>query len=211
MLIGLDHEYVCQMIEHPTVLVLGAGASCTYGFPLGLQLKATICKILEKHNTVLRKILISKHIQDRDIGAFRNDLILSCDLSIEAFMEQHEEYIELGKYAIAATLLPLERHLFLFDHWIDKWLDPNNSERHWYQLLFTKLDASQDKFEHNQLRIVTFNYDRSLEHYLYHCIKAKYRGISEGYAKFLLSKIQVIHVYGQLGSLDKVPYDMDAW
>ena len=36
------------MIIKPTVLILGAGASCPYGFPTGLQLKARICKSLNE-------------------------------------------------------------------------------------------------------------------------------------------------------------------
>jgi hypothetical protein len=195
------------MIEHPTVLVLGAGASHSYGFHLGLQLKAHICDNVIADG-LLRNVFDTQHIQGPLVEAFRNDLILSGDMSIDAFLEYHPEYIDLGKLAIAATLLKCELRRKLFDDWIKKWKDENNQDKHWYQLLFSTMNADMDKFKDNQLRIITFNYDRSLEYYLYQCINAKYKGINNQSTSDLLNTLQIVHIYGQLGKLDKVRYDI---
>ena len=193
----------------PTVLVLGAGASCTYGFPLGLQLKARICKALRGNGTLIAAILSKGKTLD-DIQCFHQDLILSGDASIDAFLQNRNEYVEMGKLAIAAVLLPLEKRTALFDDWIDKWDDPRNTERHWYQLLFTKVKtgASRDNFG-KDLRIVTFNYDRSLEYYLVTCIRTTYGFTEEAEAYDLLQSIPIVHVYGKLADLGELKYD--AW
>jgi hypothetical protein len=74
-------------------------------------------------------------------------------------------------------------------------------------VLFRKARSEADKaeFKKTGLRIVTFNYDRSLEYYFLNCIKAAY-GPSQDE---LLKCILIVHVYGQLGDLEDVPYG--AW
>ena len=74
-------------------------------------------------------------------------------------------------------------------------------------MLFRKLksDADPEKFKKTGLRIVTFNYDRSLEYYLLNCITAAYGPDQVD----LLRSIPIVHIYGQLGDLKEVPYD--AW
>jgi hypothetical protein len=132
-------------------------------------------------------------------------------------LEHHPEYKDLGHRAIANVLMAYERHCALFDDWIYKWNDPENKEKHWYQLLFSKLTSNStfDKLCENQLSIITFNYDRSLEYFLLQAIKAKY-GVGNSNGAKALCSIPIIHLYGKLGSLgsycDKdpaVPYGHD--
>jgi len=42
----------------------------------------------------------------------------------------------------------------------------------WYEYLFNQLTTRFDDFEKNKLSILTFNYDRSLEFYLFTCMRA---------------------------------------
>lgn len=135
------------------------------------------------------------------VDSFANDLMLSPDASIDAFLEHHPEYVDLGHRAIAGILLPYETRKSLFDDWIDKWNDPSNEEKHWYQLLFGKLNTKLEDFDNNQLSIVTFNYDRSLEYFLWQAIKAKYKEIDWELASQKLRTIPIVHLYGKLGSL----------
>jgi hypothetical protein len=79
---------------------------------------------------------------------------------------------------------------------------PADPSDHWYRYLWNQMadSCSEDEFERNGLRVVTFNYDRSLERYLVdrvmHCF-----GKSEEESRKKLEGIPIIHVYGQLGHL----------
>jgi hypothetical protein len=55
-------------------------------------------------------------------------------------------------------------------------------------------------FVRNQLRIVTFNYDRSLEHYLFQAVRAAYGSPREECAR-QIGQIPIVHIYGTLGPL----------
>ncbi len=73
------------------------------------------------------------------------------------------------------------------------------------------LDSCVDlaRIRENQLSIITFNYDRSIEQYLFDCILHTFRCKAEE-AHETLSSIQIVHVYGQLAKLgsgvDERPY-----
>ena len=62
------------------------------------------------------------------------------------------------------------------------------------------MNTSFDDFEKN-LSIITFNYDRSLEFYLYTALKHKFPGKKEEEYKNKLDSITIIHIYGKLGYL----------
>jgi len=89
---------------------------------------------------------------------------------------------------------PLEREGTLFDL---------ETEEHWYRYLFNKMEArSLDEFRNNKISFITFNYDRSLEHFIFTSLKHSYGGSDAETAK-VLQAIPIVHVYGQLG---KYPY-----
>jgi len=59
--------------------------------------------------------------------------------------------------------------------------------------------APFEEFGNNQLRIITFNYDRSLDHYLYTCLKNKYPDKKDDeYSKLICP---IVHIHGKLGPL----------
>jgi len=232
------------MINKATVLILGAGASCPYGFPTGLQLKAHICKALLGLDTstydvnremtfvndmelywALKNLPLEtdpdhinylKHEPDKVdseikkfVRGFAEDLMLSPDASIDAFLEHHPDYEDIGHRAIASVLLPYETQASLFDSWLDKWTDSTNKEQHWYQYFFPRLNSTLENFGNNDIAVVTFNYDRSFEYFLLRAIRAKYKGIDWQEAKQKLRTIPIIHLYGKLGSLTPSEVDSD--
>lgn len=111
--------------------------------------------------------------------------------SVDAFLERRREFLNIGKAAIATALMPYEQEGFLL---------PRENEPRWYEYFFTKLDAGPERFEQNQLSIIIFNYDRSLEQFLFLALKNSY-GLSDSEAVELLRSIPIIHVHGQLGAL----------
>lgn len=61
-------------------------------------------------------------------------------------------------------------------------------------------DCPPPNFRTNQVAFITFNYDRSLEHFLHSAIKARF-GLTDETAASWLKDIPIIHPYGQLGYL----------
>ena len=180
------------MITIPTTLVLGAGASQPYGFPSGYELRKLLC---DPNNIT--------GVQDGYVGgevaAFSEAFLKSGMSSIDAFLARRGEhkvgrnsatYAEVGKAAIAYCLIQRERpeslHAFPDDHW--------------YQYLWSFMCDSLDSFGENKLRIITFNYDRSLEYYLLTALQHSF-GITAQEAAKHLQKIPILHVYGQLATL----------
>ena len=174
------------MITVPTTLILGAGASEPYGFPLGVDLLNQVCS-LENRPRPLK----DAGFTDEDIGTFFDDLKHSAHSSVDAFLEKFQQYVEIGKAAMAATLIPCEDPTRLFP--------PQVSRPHWYEFLANRLEVGTPRFDENQLSVVTFNYDRSLEHYLYKVLLTRCGG-GDTEAFGLLTSIPMIHVHGTLGA-----------
>lgn len=174
------------MITSPTVLVLGAGASQPYGYPLGFGLKEKI--ILNQLNDSSVQIYVQLGFKPDDVYVFKNELHRSPLTSVDAFLEQRPEFTKMGKIAIAKELIQYEEEnniLTKFD---------------WYQYLFNKMNVRFEDFENNRIAFITFNYDRSFEHFLMMSLKSTY-GKTENECAKVLSKIPFIHVHGKLGSL----------
>ena len=81
------------------------------------------------------------------------------------------------------------------------------SDSGWYQHLFHHLtnDEGVQGFEKSQISIITYNYDRSLEAYLYEALIARY-GVTNIEARDILGKIPIVHVHGLMGNFPDVPY-----
>jgi hypothetical protein len=117
--------------------------------------------------------------------------------------------MEIGKFAIAYTLLPLERMEGLFDEWHARRVKPEpdaNVPGDWYELLYNMLTegCTFEEITFADLGITTFNYDRSLEHYLHTVLRNSY-GKTDKEAADKLNELRLIHVYGSLGRLPWQP------
>jgi hypothetical protein len=187
------------MIMDNTVLVLGAGASMPYGFPSGRELFFIIKKglnIFTQGKRIVWEKLRTLGIKDKEIIDFRSALNYADSPSVDAFLEHRSEFSEVGKLSIALILIPYEDERRLFN--IDGSADMPSS---WYRYLMDKLNAKDcDEFKYNKLSVITFNYDRSWEHYLFTALKNRY-GITDDECTESLSFIPIIHVHGSLGSL----------
>lgn len=111
------------MSREPTVLVLGAGASAPYGFPVGRELVLQIFKELNGAFTDFAKSLRELDFKFEDLSSFRDDLYHSNQPSIDTFLENRPEYLKMGKVAIARALIPYEQEGSL-------------SRNDWYEYLF---------------------------------------------------------------------------
>lgn len=193
------------MITEPTLLVLGAGASRPYEFPVARELKTDISAQISADNTKWKDRI--QHLSPIDIGEdgpesdlsweraeqFAEDFRGSPITSIDEFLENRREYRLVGKTSIALSLIPNERRDILFD-----------DDDRWYTLLFNRMiegiDAPDDICQNN-IRIITYNYDRSFEEFFMGSLVNSY-GMSRNDALELFENtFDLTHVYGKLGAL----------
>ncbi len=97
------------MITKKIVLVLGAGASKPYGYPVGEKLITYICKSLDDNNSKEFRELKKLGFEDKLIDSFKSELKNSQRASIDAFLEYRPDFERIGKFIIALSLLPCEQ------------------------------------------------------------------------------------------------------
>ena len=194
------------MITEETVLIVGAGGSMPYGFPSAAKLRADIIShvginsfhkaLVESYKNDSDKI----HIFDRAYEDFRKEFKDSDIPSIDYFINNHPSLNSLGKKAIILNLLEAERGSRFREDMQDRSSD-------WYTILYRKMISSLNskidfqKFCDNKVSIITFNYDRSLEHYLFRSLSNLFEGIKENDVIEQLKSLKIIHLYGSLGHL----------
>lgn len=206
------------MINKNTVLILGAGASIPYGFPGGMRLKAEICASLLNPSDYLESGFSESHISD-----FQQHFTHSPQESIDAWLGKpgSQPFGSIGKFAIAKILLKYEKSRFLFRDIVASHFpsaDPDHKPKLcWYRQLYQAIDCPIADFHNNKLSVITFNYDRSLEHFIHTSLTSDNLDKSEDEIDCAASPLEVLHVHGQLGFLpwqrrpndSVVPYDTD--
>ena len=116
------------MITIPTVVVLGAGASYPYGFPLGRELRNLICRMGDAE----LQDLWSDSNELHGVRDFIRVLSTSAYVSVDAFLEARAEFVNVGKLAIALQISRLEDERKLFP--------PVAAGSHcWYEILANTL------------------------------------------------------------------------
>jgi hypothetical protein len=126
------------------------------------------------------------------IKHFRATFKNSDRVSIDSFItEQREDELgEIAKIAVAAFILLCEREGRLGGDW--------------YQVLNEALLRNIGNLDNVGLRVITFNYDRSLQRYLNRTFQTHF--IKNEIALEKLQLVETHHVYGSLGNFDHVDY-----
>ena len=211
------------MFNKPVVFVIGAGASREYKFPLGAELKDTIAiKIRFRFQRYYDEPFegdpdlfnqIRKHAPDQDrrnaytkaanvlsaaIGTF-----ISIDEALH-FVGGSAEAVEVGKIAIIHEILKAERNSSLAIDRQTGRLDINHDNGGWIEQMLSMALAGlqREKLEKvfDQITFINFNYDRSLEQYLYWALQQR-ASASEDQAKSIIESLNVIRPYGTIGPL----------
>lgn len=195
------------MITKETLFILGAGASVPYCYPTGNELRNDICRNFEKRIVELtEKDPESSPLDVRQISKeaheFTNVFFNSSTPSIDLFLARNRHFSEIGKKAIVLSILESEKNSRFRENMLDRTQD-------WYSYLFQKMTEdliqpeSYDYFDANQVAFATFNYDRSLEHFLYESLSNAFSSAPRDKIIRQLRSIQIFHVYG---IVDKLPW-----
>lgn len=194
------------MIKNNTVLVLGAGASMPYGYPSGKGLRQMLIT-----PSLFAPLIDRVGIKPEEIEAFCRSFMLSGMKSIDAFLAQRGDDVlvsegltvgEVGKHGIAIALRQNKSLDTLFHNPKSEAGSQIDLSDNWYEYLWAQLSkgvakSNLSEFASNRLTVVTFNYDLSLEHYLFTAFVNSF-GCTGSQAAELLKPIQFIHLYGQL-------------
>lgn len=190
------------MIRSPTVFVLGAGASYESGFPLGFELRAKIIELLHGRDCLtLARGIDADPDELRKMGNHFQESSLP---SIDAWLECNPKFRHLGKICISQVIGRSESPSILM-------------RTEWLSLVWNRMrdGATVETIGRNLIAFVTFNYDRSLEEFLYRAIRNTFTDATEEQCTKALLNIPIVHVHGQVGFLPwqeghkdmKRPYD----
>lgn len=218
------------MFTRKTVFVVGAGASTDFKLPMGSDLKLDIGRKLDIYFDGYELKSGDRRIVEtiRAIGR-KNDVdpnkfvragrsiaaAMPQSISIDNFLHTHshdEDIVFMGKLAIATCILDAERgsSLMIDQSRGETSIGFTTNQTTWlntfFQMLCEGVTLAESSSIFDNVSVVTFNYDRCIEHYLPHAL-ANYFRIDIERANELTSKLQILHPYGQVGRL---PWQMGA-
>lgn len=213
------------MSNSHTTFVIGAGASAEVNLPLGKHLKDQIAKALDIQFEYFHQksgdLQITNALRDylRINGANEIELerlIRKCkqikdnmkrSSSIDEYLDAHKEDDELvlcGKIAIVKAILDAEansklqvvgyKEKFNEDEVNDTWFN------YFFQIIRRNISKSNLDSIFDNINIITFNYDRCIEHFLVQRL-SEYYDIERSEAERIVRKLRIYHPYGQVGFL----------
>jgi hypothetical protein len=212
------------MFNCRTLFVLGAGASFEVGLPIGVNLARDIAERLNIYIEDYRELKSGdRHL----LQAFRyearkkqgnaNPYIsaawqirdgMPLSKSIDGFMDnhKHDENIQFcGKLAIVRSIGEAERNSLLYSDQGERSFPKNDQLANtWFFKFFRILNEGVAKSAidtlFDRVSFITFNYDRSLEHFLLHAVQGAY-AVTEGEAQQVVARARIFHPYGVIGAL----------
>jgi hypothetical protein len=124
--------------------------------------------------TQLEHLTHEAQIEGYHVESFRDELAGASHVTIDRFLQNRPEFGAIGRLAIAATLIPLERDS-LIPMFNPSKVGPENQKgvaEGWHKYFAQQLRLSSTNWGGGKLTIITYNYDRSLEHYLFTILKS---------------------------------------
>jgi hypothetical protein len=184
------------MIQTHTLFILGAGASKPFGYPTGPELRDRIIEDVFSEDIVDALSMCGDDIKyfNQELKIFRRAFARSGRYSIDRFLEHQPKFMEIGKMLIARILISYEEDSLL-----------RNREENWYMHLLELLEVPFETLHLNNTSFITFNYDRSLEHFLFEAIRNQ-SGKNPEDCKEIMKNFPIVHLYGQL---DPLPWQVE--
>ncbi|MBV1918774.1 MAG: hypothetical protein KUG65_12045 [Sphingomonadaceae bacterium] len=212
------------MIRSKTTLIVGAGASCELQLPSNEELLVKIGQSFDftRFGTGLQikdSVLLAQYMQklsarlgknDQDVHRAAERIRIASKLtrSIDSLLDQHDTNSLLtaaGKIAIVHFICQAEsKSILRKEPRVPGDLPIQGADTWLYQLgllVTSGVPRSQVEKCLDNLSIVNFNYDRSIEHFLPHAMVIAF-GMELGEAqKIVAAKLRIIHPYGTVGRL----------
>lgn len=204
------------MFKAPTTIVLGAGASHSYGYPIGDDLISDLITLCSEK---LENDTDHQYLDFPSLARLQRSLLFYDPISIDAFLTHYSSdktLIDTAKKLISESLIKKNNSdLFRRGATLSNVLHGGSEDKsHWYRFLWDAIVSESSARELADIdarlnfEIITFNYDNSLEYFLLNAIYAKDSMFNfderANFAEKILDKIH--HVYGSLQD----PYQADS-
>lgn len=195
-------------MRNKQVLIIGAGASFAYGFPLSDDLFRNIqTNYVERSLIDARKVYGSDNPQNHKIVLEAKEYVALLNkifgVSIDKYLNINPSQIDHGLKSIIISIASKEHNSSY----------PGNEDvkDDWIKYLFQKMISGLNSYEeflesfHSNLIFITFNYDRSMEYYFYNNLKrlfASNKNIDNHQINQIMQTLKIYHVYGKIGKLE---------
>ena len=191
------------MITTKTVFILGAGASKPYGYPTAHDLRT---KIIDKYNDTFTQYLKQYYGEEAVYNnwlskyqTYKEAFEKSSTQSIDLHISRNPKFRFIGKMIIIHQIFFAEKFSILREE-----MDYNDD---WYSYIFTRMTDELQKPKQawlgkNEVSFISFNYDRSFEHFLYESMRNSFLDVSEEDIFNAVNSIPILHVFGKVASLE---------
>jgi hypothetical protein len=218
------------MLGRETLFIIGAGAGFDINMPMGDKLAHLIAEYVNikfeggVHKTSGNDLtmdalrLVANHHRT-DVNQYYSagrqifEGLVGWSSSIDGYLNRHQDQplAQLcGKLAIAQVILESEYGCGMY---VDKnishrphFRDVGQVRQSWFQHLWSILETGIIKSKNldsifDRFHVITFNYDRALEHFLFMGLQQAYHLPENDAAAIINAKLDVDHVYGKVANL----------
>jgi hypothetical protein len=216
------------MLDRPTVFVIGARAGFDIEMPLGDKLADLIAEAVsfyyEKGHLVKGNLEMAQALQrisqnkkgNWDAFLVAGRMIaggIKYTRSIDNYVHSHsdkEAVKTVAKVAIVQMILEAERECAISidpQQFPPRFREEAAAHESWLSDFFTMLQGGVIEAKNlnkifGNLTIINFNYDRCIEHYLFHVMQRLYPSKGEAYVTELMNTtLKILHPYGAVGNL----------
>jgi hypothetical protein len=216
------------MLEAPTVFVIGAGAGFDIGMPLGGTLSSEIAGKLDiwyadgfsrtsgnaEIDDALKRFAKLHHDQPNAANEYRAagrtiKAGVQFSRSIDSYVNSHshdQKIAVCAKLGILHTIIHYERGSALKRGTRESGFGDDRVQKSWladfFHLLLDGIIVSKnlDRF-FNNLTIINFNYDRCIEHFLFHALQDWSHCQEWEIVQLMEKQLKIFHPYGVVGLL----------
>ena len=212
------------MIRTKTTLIVGAGASSELQLPSGTELLSRVAQGFDfsRFGTELQtrdSVILGQYLGKLGARLGKNEAAIreaaerirvACKLcaSIDSLLEQYSDdplITACGKIAIAHFICQAEaRSILRLTPRVAGDLPVQGADNWLFQLaqiLTAGVSKSQIERSFDDLTIVSFNYDRSVEHFMPHALVMAYGMPLADAQRIVAARLRIIHPYGSVGRL----------
>ncbi len=206
-------------MKRKTLIITGAGSNLGYGFLTGSDLRRFLCfeyrdyflELFRGNFSQSKRTDINSFVKLIEI--FSSKFFQSHIKSIDTFLQLNPDFAEVGKIGIICAIARAESRSRFGEN------APDAENNDWLSWLFNEFIATalhlsdiQESLSNLPLRFITFNYDRSIEHFFFTAIsnalppKTAANIITPNLSKFEF--LNVRHIYGRLACLPWQPQEL---